>query len=356
MKIHFHDKRISGILCVLPETEALFDDEAGNYSFPVSQTMRLKKVMGYEKHRIAKPETSASDLCIFGIKKLISEGKIDRDEIAGIIVVTITPDYFVPHVGNIIQNRCGFSGEVYCIDILQGCCGYLIGLVQAFMLLDYNPGKKVLLVNTDTLSKKVSKQDRNSYPLAGDCAAITVIENSSDENDIHFNIKMDGSRGEALIIPAGGSRLACSAGTAEMMDDGNGNVRSLDNFHMDGSAVFQFVMTDVPPIIAETLNNANASKDAIDWYIFHQPNRFMLQKLVQKLDVPPEKVFMNIVERFGNTSGSSIPLTAVHNLGDRLVKEKYKCCLSAFGGGLSYGAMVIELGGMEFCEACISNL
>jgi len=356
MKMIFHNKRISGILCVLPERETLFEDETENYNFPVNQTMRLKKIMGYNKHRLVKPKTAVSDLCVYGVHKLISDGALNKDDVCGIVVVTITPDHFVPHVSNIIQSECGFKTDVFCIDILQGCCGYIIGLAQAFFLLDKQPGKKVLLFNADTLSKKISKKDRNSYPLVGDCSSITVLENCDTQNDVHFNLLMDGSRRNALIIPAGGSRMECNAETAEMKEDGSGNIRSMDNFYMDGEAVFQFVITDVPSLIHETISYANITEDMIDWYLFHQPNRFLLRKLVQKLNVAQNKVFMNIVENYGNTSGSSIPLTAVHNLKDVLKDNVYKCCLSAFGSGLSYGALIIDIGELDFCEACISNL
>ena len=213
----------------------------------------------------------------------------------------------------------------------------------------------MLLVNTDTLSKKVSKLDRNSYPLIGDCASITLIENSNDGNKIHYCVYMDGTRRDALKIPAGGSRLACSPETGLMNNDGSGNIRSLDNFFMNGNEVFQFIMSDIPPLIENTLNYANLSHNCIDWYLFHQPNKFILQKLSQKLEINNEKLFMNIVEKYGNTSGSSIPLTITDNLNNLLIDNTYKCCICAFGGGLSYGAMIMDLGNLEFCETHIST-
>lgn len=355
MKFLFRNKKISGIMCVLPESEVFFDDEIHNYTFPISQTKRLKSVMGFEKHRVVKQETASSDLCLYGMEQLLQAKKINKDDICAVIVVTITPDHFVPHVSNRIQSHFGLSEDVMCLDILQGCNGFLVGLMQAFMLLDYNPGKKVLLFNTDTLSKKVSKQDRNSYPLIGDCATITVVEEDDAAEPIFCQIKMDGTQGEALIIPAGGSRMPCSPETARMKNSGDGNIRSLENLVMDGTAVFQFVMTSVPPLIANTIEYAGVHQEKIDWYIFHQPNKFMLQKLADKIGAPREKLFMNIVQNFGNPSGASIPLTAAFNLGEDLVHKSFTCCLSAFGSGLSYGAMIMELGRLDFCEICVST-
>ncbi|GHV55853.1 3-oxoacyl-[acyl-carrier-protein] synthase 3 [Synergistales bacterium] len=341
---------------VLPEAEVNFDDEADNYSFPVKQTLRLKRVMGYEKHRIARDGASSSDLCVYGLNRLINEKIIDPGEIGAIIAVTITPDYFVPHVSNIIQGRCGLQNDVLCVDISQGCAGFIIGLSHAFMLLEHLGGKKVLLFNADVLSHKVSKRDRNSYPLIGDMATVTLVENSRGARDIFFNIYMDGSRGSALIIPAGGSRLPCSQLTAEMRDDGEGNFRSLDNMKMDGFEVFNFVQREVPRMVGETLGYAGVNKEEVDWYLFHQPNKFMLQKLADSIGVPREKVFMNIVENYGNPSGASIPAVIAHNLSEDIGREKYLCCLAAFGGGLAWGAMVMELGNFGFCETVTSNL
>lgn len=357
MKTVFKGKRISGIIGVLPQSEIKFDDELENYNFPVKQTLRLKKIMGYEKHRIVKNTTSTADLCIYGLNYMLQKDLIHKDEIGAVVVVTTTPDYFVPHVSNIIHGECKLNNDVICMDISQGCVAYLYGLMQSFMLLEHLGDKKVLLFNADTLSKKVSVKDRNSYPLIGDAAGISIIENNENAKEIYFNLYNDGNRREALIIPAGGSRLPCSADTAVLRDlDNDGNLRSLDNLKMNGADVFTFVQTEVPPLIEETLQFAGKTKEEIQWYLFHQPNKFMLKKLAEKLEIPYEKVPMNIVENFGNPSGASIPINIVHNLAQTVVDNTYNCCLSAFGSGLAWGAMTIELGNMDFCEMIISNL
>ena len=356
MKFIFHHKKISGILCVLPENEILFEDEVGQYTFPPAQTLRLKKVMGYGKHRIVRPETSTFDFCARGIEKLLSDKKLKPEEIGGVIVVTITPDHFVPHVSNQIQGHFDLPQDVMCMDILQGCNGFLMGLMQAFLLLDHAPDKKILVVNADVLSKKVSRQDRNSFPIIGDCAAITVVEQDPNAEDIYLSIHVDGKGADALMIPAGGSRLPCSPRTAERKDAGDGNIRCLDDLVMDGTAVFQFVMHQVPPLIDELFAFTPCNREDVEYFLFHQPNRFMLNKLADRIHVPREKVFMNIVENFGNPSGASIPLVTAYNLGQSLCGDShYRCCLSAFGGGLSCGAMLCTLGGMDFCETYLSN-
>jgi len=356
MKAVFHNKKITGMLGILPQNEIFFEDEVNNYTFPPKQTIRLKKVMGYEKHRVVKSTTASSDFCLYGLNYMLQKGLIKREEIGAVVVVTTTPDHFIPPVSNIIQGKCGLGKETICIDISQGCVAFLIGLMQSFILLDHIGEKKVILFTTDTLSKKVSMKDRNSYPLIGDAAGITVIENDDTAKDIYFILYNDGTRGDALIIPAGGSRLACSTETAVMQDlENDGNLRSLNNLKMSGSEIFTFVQTEVPPLIEETIEYSRQSKDDIDWFLFHQPNKFMLKKLAEKLGVPYEKVPMNIVENFGNPSGASIPINIVHNLAKSVIDNTFNCCLSAFGAGLAWGAMTMELGRMKFCEMLISD-
>lgn len=311
--------------------------------------------MGFEKHRIAADTTSTSDLCVFGIRYLLDERLIDKDDIGAVVVVTITPDHFVPHVGNIIQGKLGFGRDVLFIDIAQGCAGFILGLLEAYLLLDAMPDKKILVVNADVLSHRVSKQDRGSYPLVGDAAAITVVE--CDESTFAYvGIEMDGSRRDALIIPAGGSRLPSSPKTLEKVDAGDGNIRSLEDLRMDGQAVFRFVQEDAPVQIESILEFAGVSKEAIDWFFFHQPNEFMLQKLAEKLGVSSDKVPMNIVRNLGNPSGASIPVDMTYNAADDLLSNKRKCCLSAFGGGLCCGTIVTDVGNLEFCKYIESDL
>lgn len=318
--------------------------------------MRLKKIMGYESHRLSKETSFASDFCKYGVEYLLSNQMISKDEIGAIIVVTLSPDYFLPQISNIVQGECGFDEDVLCMDIPQGCCGFLMGLIQAFMLLEHLGDKKVLLCNVDVLSKKVSSKDRNDYPLIGDGAAISIIENSSGAKDVHCIMKMDGTRRNALHIPAGGFRRPNSIETAELKDLGDGNFRAMDHMHMDGTSVFNFVQEEVPPCIHELMEFSDKKLQEMDYFLFHQPNRFMLQKLREKLQVPEQKLFSDLVTKYGNPSGVSIPLVIADNLNQELVSDKFDCVLSAFGSGLAWGAMTMELGELRFCQMIESNL
>ena len=356
MQTIFRDKRISSILGIVPDRESLFDDEVGNYSFPVKQSMRLKKIMGFNKHRLSKASSTTSDFAVHGLLHMLDNGWLKRDEIGAVIVVTLSPDYFLPQVCNIVQGKCGLNQDTLCLDIAQGCCGFLVGLMQAFMLLDHMEGKKVLVINGDVLSHKGSRRDRNEFPLAGDATTITVVENAPSAEDIYCEMLMDGSRRNMLRIPAGGFRMPSTPETAEMKDQGDGNFKCLDNMFMDGNGVFTFVQTEVPEMLAHAFRETGKTADDFDYFLFHQPNKFMLRKLAERAGLPEEKVPMDLVENYGNPSGASIPLTAVVDLKDELLTSKKHYCLAAFGSGLAWGTIFMDIGILEHCELLEADL
>lgn len=350
MNFVFSRKRIAGILVALPANERRFVDDMQRFDFPPARSLKLMEVMGYDRHRVVNDGVCVSDLAVTAIEHLFARRLVDRDSIDGLIVVTQSPDHFMPPTSNLIQGRLKLKQDMLCLDISQGCAGYLIGLIQAFLLLQQPHLKRVLVVNGDVLSRKVSVKDRNSYPLIGDGLAVTVVENNAGPETIRANLKMDGTGSDALVIPAGGFRLPCTAETAVLHDAGDGNSRSQNDLRMDGTAVFNFVQREVPPMIEDLLRVGNVSKADVDYFLFHQPNRFILEKLADKLGVPHGKMPMNVVEHFGNSSGTTIPTAIAFNLRDRLLKETLNTCLAGFGVGLTWSSMLLPLGPLDFCE------
>lgn len=350
MLLEFNNKRITGILTVLPDRVVTFEEEMANYNFSTIKSMKLKLAMGYKEHRIAKEGQCSSDFCIYGLQYLFDNNLLDKDSIDALLFVSQSPDYYMPPTSNIIQGHFELKHDMICMDINQGCAGFELGLIQAFMLLDQPQINKVVLLNADVLSPKVSKKDRNSNPLIGDAASVTIIEKSSDEKSIICSIKMDGTGAFALKIPAGGFRKPSTLETAVMKEDEVGNFRSEDNLVMQGDGVFNFVQREVPPMINEILEKAQKNPSDIDWYLFHQPNKFMLNKLADKISVPREKMPSNIVENFGNSSGVTVPVNICYNLGELLVENQYEVCLSGFGVGLTWSAIVMQLGKMNFAK------
>lgn len=350
MKLKFKNKKITGILSILPSKEVRFEDDIDNYNFSRAQSMKLKLIMGYDKRRIVEEETTISDLCIYGLNHLFQKGVLKKEDLDALILVTQSPDYFMPPTSHVIHGALGLKQDMVCLDINQGCSGYVIGLNQAFQLLDQEEINKVALLNADTLSKKVSKKDRNNNPQIGDGASITIIEKDPENSMIHGAVKLEGKGADVLIIPAGGYKTPSTAETSIMNEDGSGNVRSLNHLVMKGDEVFNFVQREIPPMVDELLEQANAEKNEVDYFMFHQPNKFMLKKLADKLDVAYEKMPNNIVERFGNSSGVSIPTTIAFNIGERLENESFSICLAGFGVGLSWASLLLRLGPLDFCE------
>lgn len=350
MKTKFSNKKISGILSIVPKNKVKFIDEIDNYGFSREKSLNLQKVIGFNERRIVAGNECTSDLCLFGIEYLIANGMLKKDEIGALVFITQTPDYFMPPTSCVLHGKLGLHQDVACLDINQGCAGYLYGLLQAFLLLQISEIKKVVVLTGDTLSRKTYFRDRNAYPLVGDAASISIVENSKDNSEIYLNIKTDGSRNDWLIIPAGAFRMPSDEKTREIRVFPDGNQRSDEHFHMNGPGIFSFTMTDVPEGIKELFEFSSQDMNKIDYYMFHQPNRFILEKLAQKLGIPKSKMPNNIVEIYGNSSSATIPLTICHNLRTFLLEKRYKICISGFGVGLTWGALIMNLGPLKFCE------
>jgi 3-oxoacyl-[acyl-carrier-protein] synthase III len=348
MNFTFHGKRISGSLVVVPENERSFVEDMKNFNFPEARSLKLKEVMGYDKRRVVKPGVCVSDLAVFGMRHLFHEGLLRPEEVDALLLVTQTPDHFMPATSSIIQGRLRLKQDMLCQDINQACAGYVIGLMQAFLLLEQECVRKVVLINADVLSRKVSPKDRNIYPLIGDAASITIVERDVQDSIIHASLKADGSRAQALIIPAGGLRLPSTPETAVLEDVGDNNLRAKDHVFMDGSAIFNFVQTEVPPLIEALLARAGISIEAVDYFLCHQPNQFMVQKLADKMKIPCVKMPNNVVEHFGNSGSVTIPTVMAFNLRDRLLQEQLLVCLAGYGGGLTWAAMLLKMGKLDY--------
>ncbi len=349
----FKNKKITGVLSVLPENEYTFEEEALNPND--TKARRLKKIIGYGTRRRVKENTTLSDLLLAGLKKLLDDGRIEKSQIGAIVVVTLTQDYVLPQISTILHGELGLSREVFCVDIPQACAGYVMGLIEAFMLLEHmEPGKKVILCTGEIFNKKTDPQERKfeDPSFGGDVGNISVIENSEENCDIYASAYFDGASRNALLIEYGGFKKPM---TKEMIDSARANI-PCSVVNMDGSGVFNFVQKEVPPAIKEITEKAGKSIDEIDLFLFHQPNRFMLEKLASAMKIPFEKMPMDITEKYGNSDSGTIPMTMTCNVANELTGSEKLCCLSGFGGGLTWASMVMKIGKLDFCENYISEL
>lgn len=350
MFLNFKNKKISAIITALPKDEFFYDDEIANYNFPPKKSMKLKELMGYNKHRMVPNDMMASDMAIAAFQKLIDDKVVNPQEIDALVYVTQSPDYFMPQTSVFLQHKLGLKEDILCFDISQGCAGFIHGLFQAFMMLDNPAIKKVAVVNADVLSRKANKKDRNSFPLIGDGASVTIVENSQNDSEIYCYNKTFGEGAFALNIPAGGFKMPCSEETRIEKEDEDGNIRSLENLVMQGASVFSFVQEWVPQMVESLLEKAHLSKNDIDYFMFHQPNKFMLEKLADKIGVKHEKMPNNIVENFGNASGVTIPTNVCFNLKEILSKQKQKIFFGGFGVGLTLAGIIMDVEKLDYCN------
>lgn len=343
--------RFRGVCAVVPANVCRFEDELRYFSFPEKSSRRLARVMGFNEHRIADPATTPCDLASYALNHLFHKGWLSRENLQSLIVVAQMADHPVPGNSKVIHGQLNLPQETFCTDIYENCIGFISGIFTAGCQIAAGAANEVAIVTTDGGACYANKLDRNTYPLCGDAAGVAVLCKSDDPDDaLHFVFRNDGSRRAALLVPAGGLRLPYSAETAQVSTDEMGNSRSLNDMHMDGTAVFQFVMESVPPLVEEACRYAGIEPKAIAYHLTHQPNRFMLEKLADLMGVSRDILFNNIVEHFGNSSSATIPVNIAYNLGERLLHERVQVCLSAFGAGLSLAACICRLGPLDFCQ------
>ncbi|MCM1232262.1 MAG: hypothetical protein NC489_19230 [Ruminococcus flavefaciens] len=349
MKAVWKGKKVSGILTVLPENEYSFEDTI--LAENIKRVRRLRKIMGFDKLRRVKKETNASDLYKFGLAYMFDNHLIQKEEIGAIVVVTLTQDYLAPQISHILHGDFHLSEDVICSDIAQGCAGYIAGLAQAFMLLDHMQDKKVLLFTGDILNRKYQDGRKYAEPIfGGDAASISVIENDESFSDIYFRYYSDGARGMNLLMPAGAFKHPVYSEEDVYMTLEDGRHGDGLGIWMDGSWVFNFIMQEVPPLIKEVLRDAEKSKEEIEYFFFHQPNRYILEKLADQMNIPRKKMPMDIVEKYGNSNSSTIPVAITEAASHEMLQDKRYVCLSGFGSGLTWAAFVMEIGEMDFCE------
>lgn len=296
--------------------------------------------IGIEERRIADTNVCSSDLCYQAAEKLLTDNQIDRQSIDVLIFVSQTADYHQPATAPMLQHRLGLSKDTLCFDINLACSGYIYGLCTAYTYANMPTIRRVLLLVGETMSKIVSRKDKVNTPLFGDAGTATLIEKGEFGNAL-FNMHSDGSGAEVMMIPHGGFRQPCSMDSFIEETDDNGDVRTKLQFRMDGMAVFNFGISEEPRDVKNLVAAAGLTMNDIDLLIYHQANKFMTDFFTKWLKYDKTKTPYSI-QKYGNTSSASIPLTIVSEL-----KENYpireKVVLSGFGAGLSWGSALVDL-------------
>jgi 3-oxoacyl-[acyl-carrier-protein] synthase-3 len=333
--------KISGFSACVPK------NVESNYSYSLFSSEDAIKFItstGVENRRIADKETTTADLCVHAAEQLIKDLGWSKEDINSVVFVSQTPDYILPATSCIIQERLGLSQECYALDISSGCSGWVYGLNTIASLISQGGGtiRKVLLLTGDTPSKMCSKNDKSAWPLFGDAGTATAVEFSADSKDMHFHFGTDGSGYDAIIIPDGGYRNPFNEESLGEHTIEEGIIRNKSQLVLQGMDVFAFGIDKAPKSIVQLQEFFTIDDKTVDYYIFHQANLFMNEKIRKKLKLPQEKVPYSL-KNFGNTSSASIPLTIVTELQSNCTNKPQSIIACGFGVGLSWGSVHFSL-------------
>lgn len=291
------------------------------------------------RHMVKSSGICTSDMCYSSSLKLLEEIGWKPEEIDCLIFVSQTPDYILPATACILQERLKLSTDCYALDISLGCSGWIYGLSVITSLISGGTMKKGLLLAGDTTTVTKSPKDKSAYPLFGDAGTATALEFDPDAEPLMFNFGTDGKGHEAIIIPDGGFRNFVNERSFEDVEVEPGTIRNRLQSILNGPAVFTFGISKAPKSVNTLLEHFGISKDEIDFFIFHQANLFMNEKIRMKLKIEPEKVPYSLRE-FGNTSSASIPLTIVTQKKYEFSNKRLLVC--AFGVGLSWASVIFH--------------
>lgn len=318
--------------------------------FPEEDVKKVVDKIGVYERRFADEKTCSSDLCYAAAEKLIADNDINHNEIDLLVFLSQTPDYRMPATCYLLQNRLGLPKSTIAFDINLGCAGFEYGLSIVYAFMEKNALRKALLLDGETRSKVYSPKDRRAAFIFGDGGVAALIERDDKFGESWFSLNSDGSRAGLIMIPGGGYRNMSSAETLkEKIVDEYGNKRSDEQGFMKGADVFEFVITEIPKDIKRLVQAASQDIQSLDYYVFHQANVFINNHIAKRMKLDKSKIPQSI-QKYGNTSSVSVPLTIVSELKDKLV-GKNKLLLSAFGVGMAWATAIVP-----FVDTKISDI
>jgi 3-oxoacyl-[acyl-carrier-protein] synthase-3 len=331
---------IRGIRYYLPE-DVLTNDEL-SAAFPEWGVDRILAKTGVAVRHIAAPTECASDLAVRAAEALFADGVCGPEDVDFLLLCTQSPDYFLPTTACLLQDRLGLRTDTGALDFNLGCSGFVYGLALAKGLIEGGMAGSVLLITSETYTKYIHPADRSVRTIFGDGAAATLIGGSAADGDLIGPIVFgtNGSGGEQLIVESGAMReRACQSHRPEQP----GSARPpAANLYMNGPAIFQFALDEVPSCVEAVLAQADLALEDIDYFVFHQANRFMLEHLRRKLEIPAGKFCINM-ETCGNTVSASIPIALQMAQAGGQVAPGQRVLLVGFGVGYSWAGAIVTL-------------
>jgi 3-oxoacyl-[acyl-carrier-protein] synthase-3 len=287
---------------------------------------------GIKSRRVAVKSEATSDMAYEAAKTALKRAAMKPEELELIIVGTITPDMLFPSTGCFVQDRLGAKKAV-AMDINAACSGYIFALVIASKFLECGHYKNALIIGAEKLSSIVDWQDRSTCVLFADGAgASVVIPSNGSSKLLAFDLGTDGSYGNQLFIPGGGSRNPASCETVE---------NKLHFIKMNGNAIFKIAVTKMRETLKKSMKIASISFKDVKLLIPHQANLRIIEAVREYFDLPNEKVFVNI-DKYGNTSAASIGIALNEACEKGLIERGDIVAFAAFGGGLTWGSALIQ--------------
>jgi len=328
---------IKSISVYLPENKLTNDDL--NRQFPTWDAQKISNKTGITERRIARKDEFVSDMAVKAGNKLFTEFSVSKDSIDFILLCTQNPDYFLPTTACIVQDRLGISKNCGALDFNLGCSGFVYGLALAKGLLISGSAKNILLITSEVYSKQMNINDKSNRSIFGDAATASLISVENEGQSFgDFIFGTDGSGFDNLIVRNGAMRHPELDTKDEF--DGEDFVKNDSNLYMNGQEIFKFCTREIPKLVNNTLFKNNLDMDQIDLFVFHQANKYMLDYLKRKLNIPDEKFFL-FFENIGNTVSSTIPIALKSAMENNKIKKGSKVLIAGFGVGYSMSATVL---------------
>ena len=318
--------------------EKVVTNEAIVNDFPEWSVEKITEKVGVNQRHVAAEDETATDLAEKAAIKLIAENNIDKDIIDFVILCTQSPDYFLPTSACLLQTRLGLRQDIGAFDFNLGCSGYVYGLSIAKGLIAGGIAENVLLLTAETYNKYLHPKDKGNRTIFGDAASATLVSVDGEAEVLDFALGTNGKGANNLIVKSGASRMPENQN--DLTFDKNGNPVSSDYLFMNGAQIFAFTQRNVPKVINEVLEKNNLAKEDIDMFVLHQANRYMLDFLRNKMDIPEDKFYI-FMEDVGNTVSNSIPLCLVEARKENRLKGNVLLC--GFGVGYSWGAVILKM-------------
>jgi len=271
--------------------EKSLSNEEISERFPEWDSEKIIQKIGVRNRFNSGEDEFVSDMATKVSEKLFSENNFDRSSVDFVLLCTQSPDYYLPTTACIVQNNLGLRNDIGALDFNQGCSGFVYGLSLAKGLIVAGIAKNVLLITAETYTKHIHKEDKGNLSIFGDAAAATIISTDGLYEINEFSLGTDGSGAQNLIVKNGGIKNPKTDDS--LIDSGN-------YLFMDGTAVFNFTIQNVPILVNENLTKNNLDIKDVDQFIFHQANTFMLNYLRKRIGIEPEKFIIDM-ENCGNT-------------------------------------------------------